>query len=239
MMLSIVMATKDSEKFVAESIQSLMSQTRPADEIVLIDKKSSDRTLGIVSQFPGVKVRQQQSTGFQNAWNEGIRHAAGDLIGFLDSDDRMHSDALKSALRCFELDHDVDVVFGRVQFFCEEDHWPSSFRSELRTGSHEADIPGCMVVRRRVFDRLGLFPSDWQILADVVWFADMRRSNVRVVRNPLTVLEKRVRRDSLSLTASGQVTYRTEMLRLARREANRKSDAIGEAASDMGHCLDQ
>jgi glycosyltransferase involved in cell wall biosynthesis len=239
MMLSIVMATKDSEKFVAESLQSLSSQSRPADEILLIDQKSSDRTLGIVSQFPGVKVRQQKSIGFQNAWNEGIRHAAGNFIGFLDSDDRMQSDALKSALRCFELDHDADVVFGRVKFFCEEDHWPPSFRSELRTGSHEADIPGCMVVRKRVFDRLGLFPSDWQILADVVWFADMRRANVRVIRNPSIVLEKRVRRDSLSLTSSGQVAYRTEMLRLARREAHRKSVVLGDNPPDTGHRHDQ
>lgn len=226
------MATHNSEKFVAEALLSLVSQTRPPEEILVIDKKSSDLTLDVVSRFPGVKVRQQVSDGFQNAWNEGIHHATGDLIGFLDSDDRMRPDALRCALQHLEGEIDADAVFGRVQFFCEEDHWPASFRSELWTGSHEADIPGCMVARRRLFDRLGLFPSDWRILGDVVWFADMRGTGTRVIRSPATVLEKRVRRDSLSLTTAGQLTYRSEMLRLARREAHRKAAGYRDHQSD-------
>lgn len=221
--LSIVMATRNSEKHVSEALESLKTQSRPPDEIVVVDCVSSDRTREIVNQFDHVKLIEQRSKGFQNAWNEGICQATGNIIGFLDSDDRLRADALESSLRLLDRRNDIDAVFGQVEFFCDEDSWPASFRTELKTGSHQADIPGCMIARKSVFDEVGLFPEDWQILADVVWFADLRQSGVAVIRNPLTVLEKRVRSDGLSITATSQNIYRAELLRMARRQVHANS----------------
>lgn len=218
MTLSIVMATRNSERHVTEALQSLEAQTRPPDEIIVVDGGSTDNTRQLVSSFPRVKLINQQTDGFQNAWNEGIQCSAGDVIGFLDSDDRLRPNALASSLVLLNQCSTSSAVFGRVEFFCDDDSWPPSFREELKNGPHEADIPGCMVAHRSIFDALGPFPDDWQLLADVVWFADMRHAQVEVIRNPMTVLEKRVRNDSLSMIASSQTVYRTELLRLARRQ---------------------
>lgn len=221
--LSIVMATRNSERYVSEALESLETQSRPPDEIIVVDYRSSDRTRELVNKVTRVKLIEQRSKGFQNAWNEGICQAVGNIVGFLDSDDRLRSDALESSLELLDSRNDVDAVVGQVEFFCDEDSWPASFRTELKTGSHRADIPGCMIARKSVFDNIGFFPEDWQILADVVWFADLRQSGVAVIRNPLTVLEKRVRSDSLSITATSKDIYRAEMLRMARRQAHAKS----------------
>jgi teichuronic acid biosynthesis glycosyltransferase TuaG len=92
-LVSIVMAAFNTERFVGESITSVVRQTYANWELLVVDDASSDRTVQIVEQFaatdPRVKlVALKKNVGPAVARNEAIRRACGRYIAFLDSDDQ-------------------------------------------------------------------------------------------------------------------------------------------------------
>ena len=87
--VSAVITAYNSEAFVAEAILSVLNQTRPVDEIVVVDDGSTDRTREMVEQFSarGVKYIYQENKGPSAARNHGVRRTTGELLAFLDADD--------------------------------------------------------------------------------------------------------------------------------------------------------
>lgn len=87
--VSVIITAYNSEAFIADAIQSVLNQTRAADEIVVIDDGSIDSTRRVVSEFAdqGIKFIQQGNHGSSAARNKGIRETSGEYIAFLDADD--------------------------------------------------------------------------------------------------------------------------------------------------------
>ena len=86
-LVSIVMAVKDGERFIAQGLDSIRAQTYERHETLVVDGASQDRSVEIAQRYSQVRVIPQTGTGFSGAWNEGIEAARGDLIAILDSDD--------------------------------------------------------------------------------------------------------------------------------------------------------
>ena len=88
MKISVVIPAYNAEKHLARAIDSVLSQTRPADEVIVIDDGSTDATAEVAGSY-GDKVifLQQENAGVSVARNTGIEAAAGDWIAFLDADD--------------------------------------------------------------------------------------------------------------------------------------------------------
>lgn len=88
--ISVVMPLYNKAPFVAEAIASVLQQTHPAWEIIVIDDGSTDGGPEIVKQFPDprIKLVHQPNAGVSVARNHGIDIATGDYISFLDADDR-------------------------------------------------------------------------------------------------------------------------------------------------------
>ena len=87
--VSIVIPAYNSENFIREAIESALDQTWKNKEVIVVDDGSTDATYRIARSFnsKGVKVMQQSNKGACAARNRGIRHAKGDFIQLLDSDD--------------------------------------------------------------------------------------------------------------------------------------------------------
>ena len=77
----------NGEAYVAEAIRSVLGQTRPVLECIVIDDGSTDATAETVRQFAGVTYIRQEQAGVSAARNHGARVARGDLVAFLDHDD--------------------------------------------------------------------------------------------------------------------------------------------------------
>jgi glycosyltransferase involved in cell wall biosynthesis len=99
--VSVVLLTKNSAKTVRKTLESIFSQTRKPDEVVVIDGTSTDGTLDIVKQYP-VKLIKEPSLGFGYARNLGVQNAEGDIICFIDSDCYAEPDWIEKTLRHFE-----------------------------------------------------------------------------------------------------------------------------------------
>ena len=76
----------------------MLAQTYAADEIIVIDDGSDDKTQSIAQDFPNIRYFYQKNSGVSAARNRGIKYANSDWIAFLDSDDEWHKDKLKLQL---------------------------------------------------------------------------------------------------------------------------------------------
>lgn len=113
--VSVIVPVYGVEKYIAETVRSLLEQTYQNFEILLIDDTSPDRSIEICQQFsdPRIKIIHQQNRGLAGARNTGIRHAEGDYIAFLDGDDLWLPEKLAKHIEHLENSSEIGVSFSR------------------------------------------------------------------------------------------------------------------------------
>jgi glycosyltransferase involved in cell wall biosynthesis len=224
--VSVVMAVKNAAAYLAESLDSIAAQTYGVHEVILVDGQSTDDTPAIAARYPGVRMIQESGRGYASAWNDGIRASTGDGIALLDSDDRWVSGKLQWQVDALAADAEADGVVGHVTFFAEPGRaLPPSFRPELLGRAHVGYMPGALLARRRLFDRVGLFDPDWVIANDIDWFARLKDHGTRLVVLPQVLLEKRVHDGNVSYVSARTSLINTEMIRALRRSIHRQRQA--------------
>lgn len=122
-LVSVVMPVYNAERYLAESLDSLLHQTLTKIEIICVDDGSTDRSVDILRSYAARDLRitfYQQKNQFAGvARNNGISHARGKYITFLDSDDIMLPDALETMCKTCEADGS-DVLVSSARFFSED-----------------------------------------------------------------------------------------------------------------------
>ena len=111
--ISVIIPTYNRASYLAEAIDSVLEQTHPVDEIVVIDDGSTDDTRNIVNQYGYiVKYFRQGNRGPAAARNKGLKVATGDYISFIDDDDLWVPDKIESQLDFFKKYSHIDILFG-------------------------------------------------------------------------------------------------------------------------------
>lgn len=115
-LVSVIMPAYNARATIIEAVDSALNQTHPAVEIIIVDDGSSDSTLDLLRQHygnhPQIKLFQQANAGPSAARNHAIRHANGQWLHFLDSDDRLHPTKIaRSLARAAEVPN-AAVVYG-------------------------------------------------------------------------------------------------------------------------------
>ena len=222
-LVSVVMATRNAERFLPAALDSVAAQTHSPVELIVVDKASEDRSVEIARSY-GARCVQQRGTGYAGAWNEGIEIASGELIAILDSDDLWVPGKLEAQVKMLAADPDLDYAVGYVRFFLEPGHeLPRSFRPELLGVDREAPMPGTLMARREVFERIGPFRTDFSIANDVDWFARLKDSELRGTVVPDALIHKRVHDANLSLFEAQDMNR--EILGLLRESIARQRSA--------------
>ena len=102
--VTAAIVVRNGERFLTGALQSIVRQTRPPDEVLLIDGQSTDRTAQIAQSFPGVRYMLQPDLGIANARNLALAAATGDFIAFLDADDAWAPEKLSVQLEALRAD---------------------------------------------------------------------------------------------------------------------------------------
>lgn len=111
---SIITCTKNSSNYIRTCLESIKSQTFRDFEQIIIDGKSTDQTIGILSKYK-LKPFSQSPSGIASAMNAGVKHARGQYLFFLNSDDSFYDADVLKKVHSFLLAHpDLDWVFGNI-----------------------------------------------------------------------------------------------------------------------------
>jgi glycosyltransferase involved in cell wall biosynthesis len=117
--VSIVVPCFNAEPWIAQTINSCLSQTHPSFEVIVIDDGSTDRSASIVRSFDDrVRLIQTPNRGGNAARNLGLLQARGDLVQYVDADDLISPDHLQRTAAVLE-DPDVDICYEDWQKILE------------------------------------------------------------------------------------------------------------------------
>jgi glycosyltransferase involved in cell wall biosynthesis len=175
--ISIITVCYNAEKYIEQSIQSVLQQTYPHIEYIIVDGGSKDNTLSILRSYQDriSRLVSEKDEGLYDAMNKGLQLASGEYVLFLNADDQLYApDVLE---KVFNACNNADVYYGEVAFMNEtgnitglrSQHTPHkvperlSWKS-LRNGmtvSHQA-----FIIRRSL-----ALPYDLQykVCADIDW----------------------------------------------------------------------
>jgi glycosyltransferase involved in cell wall biosynthesis len=113
--VSTIIPGYNAEPYLAEAIQSVLNQTRPSDEIIVVDDCSTDRTAEIAHEY-GVRVlRTPANQGPAAARNLGMRATSADLVAWLDADDYWEPEHLEIVVGLLERFDEAAVAFSLVR----------------------------------------------------------------------------------------------------------------------------
>jgi len=204
--VSVVIPVMNGEKYLGESVRSLLAQTRPVDEIIVVDDGSVDGTPVVVQEF-GEKVRYiyQSNAGVSAARNRGVAASAGDFLGFLDHDDLWQPDKLEKQLAAFEFDPEMDMVFGHAEQFLSPE-LSREYRAGIKLPPNPlpAYLASAMLVRKSAFLRVGLFAEDVAIGECIEWYGRAVDHGLKARLLPEVVYRRRIHQTNTMICQKNQ-----------------------------------
>lgn len=207
--LSVIIPAYQAEKYIAQAVDSVRRQNWAGKtEIIVIDDGSADGTAE-AARMLGVQVLQKSRGGAASARNMGLRAAKGELILLLDADDVLTDGALNAMYAA--LAGGVDAVFAMAEDFISPELTEGQ-KAELkpRTVPYGGVLPGCSLIRRQVFDTIGLFDDTMKSGETVAWQLKLRDAGIKTAQLSTVTLKRR-----LHLTNTGRVQQKQEMANYA------------------------
>lgn len=125
MKISVALCTYNGEKYIAEQLESILSQTKPVHEIIICDDGSADDTVRIISQYENqfpdiIKVYQNpENLGYVGNFEKAMSLCAGDLVLLCDQDDRWFTNKTAVIAEIFEKQPTIDIVCHNIKIFGE------------------------------------------------------------------------------------------------------------------------
>lgn len=115
MKVSVIIPCYNAEKYIGESINSVLTQNYSNFELIIVDDGSTDNSVNIVKSFDDKRIRliSQKNSGKPSIpRNKGMKNASGELLCFLDADDLYLTDRLEKAVNIFIKNPDISYVYG-------------------------------------------------------------------------------------------------------------------------------
>ncbi len=173
--ISIITVVYNSEKYIRATIESVLSQTYPGIEYIIIDGKSKDRTMEIVGEYTGriSKVVSEPDRGLYDAMNKGLSHSTGDYVLFLNSGDLLSSSTIIEDIFSAANGAQPDVIYGDTDITDSEGNVIHSRRHRppevLTADSYKR---GMLVCHQSFIAKRSLCPSydtQYRYAADFDW----------------------------------------------------------------------
>jgi glycosyltransferase involved in cell wall biosynthesis len=195
-LVSVIIPVYNYDRYLAEAIESVLSQTHPHLEVIVVDDGSTDRSAEVARSFAGRGVRycHQVHAGIGPARNRGVELAQGEFLAFLDADDRWPQEKLERQLRAFESDPALEMAFGQAVQLHNGPEWESGVKHENPAGGAMVAgmVPGTLLIKRAAFLRVGKFQGDWKVGEFIDWYARAVELQIRSLVLPDLFLWRRI-----------------------------------------------
>ena len=191
---SIVITAYEVADVIGPAVESALGQTRPADEVLVVDDGSSDDLAAALEPFDGVKLVRKENGGGASARNAGVAAASGEFMAILDADDAFQPRRLEAVAKLAAQRPELDLIATDARFvvdgkpagtFLEHNQFPET---DQRTAIFESCFPtGWPTLRISALQAAGGFDEQMRIAYD--WECWLRMilagSEVGMVREPL------------------------------------------------------
>lgn len=173
-LVSVVIPCYGQAHFLPEAIESVLAQTYPHLEVLVVDDASADNASPVAARYPGVRCVRGENAGMAGARNFGIRNTSGDFLVFLDADDRLAPNAIELGLEALEKHPESAAAIGTYRRIAQDGAPIATHEQPIVRRDHYARLltenwagfPARAVYRRALFEHLSGFDSELDAAAD-------------------------------------------------------------------------
>ncbi len=204
-LISVIMAVYNGERFLYDALESIFAQDYWPLELIVVDDGSTDDSARIVQSYSDtaavtIHYLYQPNQGPGAARSKALSVAQGELIAFLDQDDRWTPHKLSLQERYLRDHATTEIVTGHLHLFGEKE---TGWKNTQLNWTHYQNDPidyslGSLLIRRTVFARIGIFAATYRSADDVDWFLRAKDAGVKIAAIPEIVLLKRLHQSNLS-----------------------------------------
>lgn len=212
--IDIIIPSYNSQKYLAEAVDSCRSQTLSPARIIIVDDGSTDGSDDFARSLEGVEVFAQPNSGAGVARNLGIAKSSADYVFLFDADDTIEPFTLEVLSGALAAEPSAVAAFGQtVDFFSpeltEEERRPRRLQDKPSFGR----LPGCSLIKRELFAlaSVGLFNPAFKHGEVVDWHSRFRDSGLKYVN-----IEQVVHRRRIHLSNAGIVSKETQFANYAK-----------------------
>jgi len=197
-LVSIIIPTYNSERFIANSVVSALNQTYPNIEILIIDDGSTDKTETVIQKLPdSIRYIKQVNSGPSSARNHGIMQSNGEYIAFLDVDDEWMPSKIDKQVSLFESNQNLSIT-ATSYIRCDADLLPIETTALNIPSKEKGIIPFRMLLeknqlltssimtKKNILDRCGFFDEEIQFGEDWdLWVRIAQLGEIGYIHTPL------------------------------------------------------
>lgn len=208
MKISIITVCLNNARTISDTIESVLGQTYENIEYIIVDGKSTDRTVEIIknyeirinNEFPNISFSwiSENDNGLYDAMNKGFTRATGDIIGILNADDLFcDNNAIEKIMRIFAQKPSIDAVFADLLYVTFNDinkivrKWETGEKRPFRSGWHPAHPT--FYVKKDIYKKAGFFNLNYKLAADFeIMLRFIEKYNISTYYLPATLVKMRL-----------------------------------------------
>ncbi len=199
--ISAIIPVYNGERYLGQTIESVLAQSFPVHEILVVDDGSTDRSLAIASQFPQVTPIQNSHQGAPASRNLGLARASGNWIAFLDADDLWMPTKIERQVQAILDQPSTDLIFTHLQCFVSPDLEPEA---KTRLYCPPSPVVGhnatTMMARHSVFQTVGNFNECLTAGEFVEWLIRAQDASLKSLTLPDVLAKRRLHKTNVGLT---------------------------------------
>jgi len=189
LLVTVVTPCLNSGRFLEATLLSVLNQTYPSIEYIVVDGASTDNTLEILTRYQDrIRYVSEPDRGQSDAINKGWRMARGDILAWLNADDVYFQDTVAQAVQTFETYPDVAWVYGYPEMF-DANGVQFPFRHPVHEWDYETLLNDALYIcqptvflRRQIVEEMGYLREDLYYVMDYeYWLRIGRRYPGRLV----------------------------------------------------------
>ncbi len=173
-LVSVIIPVYNTEKYIQETIESVLNQTYKNIEIIAVNDGSTDQSLEILEKLKNkalnkIIIHNQKNQGQTKSRNNGVELANGKFLLFLDSDDKIDPTYIEKCVSLLNQKKTIDLVYTKTCFFDQKQGEWNLGKFETKRFLKENCIPVTAMIRRENFLNLGKFDEkltffeDWEL----------------------------------------------------------------------------
>jgi glycosyltransferase involved in cell wall biosynthesis len=243
--VSVITPSYNQGEFIAQTIESVLSQGVPELEYVVMDGGSTDQTLDRIRRFEGnLRWISESDRGQAHAVNKGILATSGEVLGWLNSDDIYYPGAVRAAVEYLAEHPRVDVVYGDAAFIDRDGAFSQPHHTEAWDLKRFCEM--CFICqptvffRRRVVDEHGLLDERLQYCLDYEYWLRLGIGGIRFAYLPR--LQAGYRQYPGTKSVGSRRAHHREINTMLREKLGRTPDAwlinYGRAVAEAGGVRD-